>query len=225
MDSLTRRTYVSVIGTLIFVWIFLFIPAWSLSFWQAWIYWGAFSIPVIVISLYFLKKNPVFMESRLKAGPTAEKELAQKIIQFFLSLFFIALLVIPGFDYRLHWSFVPIQLVIGGDILVLLGFWAVHMVFNENTFASATIQIHNKQKVISTGLYKYVRHPMYAGAGILIIGTPLALGSYWAFLPVLGMGVGVVFRLLHEERYLLQHLPGYKKYCEKVKHHLIPFVW
>lgn len=225
MNNLKGRTYFSVIGTLLYIWIFLFIPAWSLHFWQAWIFWFVFSIPVIGITLYFLKKDPVFMESRLKAGPIAEKEKSQKWIQLVLSFFFLSFLILPGLDFRYHWSSVSVILVVIGDLFVLLGFWMVFLVFKENSFASATIEINKNQKVISTGLYKYIRHPMYAGAALLVGVMPIALGSYWTFLFVIPMGIGVVLRILNEEKYLQKNLVGYTAYCKKVPYRLIPFVW
>lgn len=165
------------------------------------------------------------MESRLKAGPIAEKEKSQKIIQAFSSLFFMVLLIIPGLDFRFHWSFVPFVLVLFGDVCILVGFWIVYLVFAENNFASATIQIGKGQRVISTGPYRFIRHPMYAGAGLLVGAMPFALGSYWAFIPVVLMGVGIVLRIFHEEKYLTKKLKGYKDYCRKVSYRLIPFVW
>ncbi len=225
MKTLWIRTLLSVIGTALFLWVLLFLPAQSLTFWQAWIFWSIFSVAVTIISFYFLKKDPNFMESRLKAGPIAEKEKSQKIIQAFSSLFFMALLIIPGFDFRFHWSSVPLVLVIFGNACVLAGFWIVYLVFSENNFASATIQIGKGQRVISTGPYRFIRHPMYAGAGLMVGAMPLALGSYWAFIPVLLMGVGIVLRIFHEEKYLTKNLKGYGDYCRKVSYRIIPFVW
>jgi protein-S-isoprenylcysteine O-methyltransferase Ste14 len=225
MSSVQKRTYLSVIGTIAYIWAFLFIPAWSIYFWQAWIFWSIFSILVIIISVYFLKTNPTFMESRLHVGPLAEKEKSQKIIQFFSSIFFLLVLIIPGFDFRYHWSSIPVSLVLFADFCIVIGFWIVFLVFKENTFASAIIQIGKNQKVIQSGPYQYIRHPMYAGAALLVGAMPIALGSYWAFLFVIFMGIGLVFRIIYEEKLLLQQLSGYKKYYTRVRYRLIPFVW
>jgi protein-S-isoprenylcysteine O-methyltransferase Ste14 len=165
------------------------------------------------------------MERRLHAGPLTEKEKSQRIIQIFSSVFFLSLLIEPGLDFRFHWSSVPVPLVLVGDIGVLLGFWIVFLVFRENGFASATIEIRKGQKVIATGPYRFIRHPMYAGASLLVGSMPFALGSYWAFLFVGLMGAGLVARILKEESYLSKNLPGYTAYCQTVRYRLIPFIW
>lgn len=178
-----------------------------------------------LITIYLWKKDPKLLERRVNAGPSAEKETKQKRIQVFASLAFIALMIVPSLDHRFSWSNVPVLVVIGGDILAALGFFIVFLVFKENTFTAATIEIAPDQTVISTGPYAVVRHPMYAGALIMLFGTPLALGSWWALLLFILMTFVIIWRLLDEERFLAKSLPGYNEYCKKVPYRLIPSIW
>ena len=203
----------------------LFAPAWSFNFWQAWVYLMVFSVSAALITIYLWKKDPKLLERRVEAGPAAEKEKTQKIIQFFASISFFTLLVIPALDHRFGWSSVPFYIVITGDILVVLGFLLIFLVFRENTFAAATIRVSTDQKVITTGPCSIVRHPMYVGALIMLLGTPLALGSWWGLLLYIPFLLIVVWRLLDEEKYLYRNLPGYKEYCQKVRYRLIPLLW
>jgi len=138
---------------------------------------------------------------------------------------FIALLVVPAFDFRFGWSAVPLSVVAVGDILVAVGFYFIFLVYRENTFASATIEVAENQKVVSTGPYALVRHPMYASALLYLIGTPLALGSYWGFLAFLFMMSFLIWRLFDEERFLAKNLPGYVEYQRQVQYRLVPNVW
>lgn len=205
--------------------LFFFLPAWTLDFFQAWLFWLTFSIPTIAITLYLLQKDIRLLEFRTRQGPSAEKEISQKIIQVFASIFFILLLIVPGIDHRYHWSNVPFYLSIVGDVFVLLGFIIVFFVFKENSFASGVIETDREQKVITTGPYRIVRHPMYTGGLLLLLFTPLALGSYLALIFAFLLFVIIVIRLLYEEKFLLKNLPGYKEYCEQTRHRLIPFIW
>jgi protein-S-isoprenylcysteine O-methyltransferase Ste14 len=203
----------------------IFLPARSLNYWQEWVYWFIFSSCCFYATIYFLKNDLRLIESRLSAGPVSEKEISQKIIQSFASIFFIAMLVIPGFDFRYHWSEIPSFLVIIADGFVFLGFWIIFLVFKENSFASSIIEVGSDQKVISTGPYRLVRHPMYSGGILLCMFTPIALGSYLGIIPACGVSIVIVFRLLDEEEFLSYNLEGYKEYCEKVCYRLIPWIW
>jgi protein-S-isoprenylcysteine O-methyltransferase Ste14 len=232
MSNNDKKTYNLKIETLIgFVQLIamlglsLFLPAGSFNFWQAWVYLIIFVVSAALITIYLWKKDPKLLESRVKAGPGAEKERTQKIIQLFASIFFIAILITPSLDYRFGWSDVPLYIVILGNLLVVLGFFLVFLVFRENTFAAATIEASRDQKVITTGPYSIVRHPMYIGALIMLFGTPLALGSWWGLLTLILMTLVIALRLLDEEKFLLKNLPGYKEYCQKTRYRLIPFIW
>jgi protein-S-isoprenylcysteine O-methyltransferase Ste14 len=179
----------------------------------------------IFTTLSLMRHDPALLERRMRAGPTAEKRPAQKLIMLGTSVGFIALLIVPALDRRWGWSAVPPVGVMVGDALVLIGFLLIVRVYRENTFTSATIQIVEHQRVISTGPYAMVRHPMYASAFLYLVGTPLALGSYWGLVPIVAMLPLLIWRLLDEERFLAAQLPGYADYETRVRHRLVPFVW
>jgi protein-S-isoprenylcysteine O-methyltransferase Ste14 len=200
----------------------LFVPAGTTQYWQAWIYLAVFFGASGLITLYLIRKDPALLERRLHGGPTAEKKKTQKIIMLFVSFGFTALLVVPGFDYRFGWSRVPLYIVIAGDALTALGLYITFLAYKANTFAFATIQVTPNQKVISTGPYAIVRHPMYAGGTLYLWGMPLALGSYWGLLPLIVMIPFLIWRLFDEERFLAENLPRYTEYCQKVRYRLMP---
>jgi protein-S-isoprenylcysteine O-methyltransferase Ste14 len=203
----------------------LFVSAATIHYPQAWAYLGVFFGASFLITLYLMKKDPALLQRRLNAGPMAEKEKTQKIIMFFASVGFIALLIVPALDYRFVWSRAPLYAAIAGDILTALAFCIIFLVYRENSFTSATIEIAEDQKVISSGPYAIVRHPMYAGGLLLFIGTPLALGSYWGLLAFAATLPALVWRLLDEEKFLSRNLPGYIEYKASVRYRLIPFIW
>jgi protein-S-isoprenylcysteine O-methyltransferase Ste14 len=196
-----------------------------LDFWEAWAFLSVFFFPVLFITLYFLRKDPKLIERRLRVGPVAEKRMSQKLIQSIASLFFILSFLVPGFDHRFHWSLVPTILVIAADGILLLGFFIVFFVFKENSYTSAVVEVGTDQKVICTGPYAVVRHPMYSGALLLFFFMPISLGSWWALLLALPMFVVIVLRLLDEEKFLLRSLAGYGEYCQNVRYRLIPRIW
>jgi protein-S-isoprenylcysteine O-methyltransferase Ste14 len=202
----------------------LFLSAGTILYWQAWGYLGVSSGASLLITLYLSRYDPALLARRVSAGPTAEKERPQKIIVLVTSLGFIALLNVPGLDNRFGWSTAPPAVAILGDVLVLVGFFVVFLVYKENSFASARIEIAKGQRVISTGPYAIVRHPMYAGGLLVMIGTPLALGSYWGLLALAPTSPFLLWRILDEERFLATSLPGYAEYCAKLRWRLIPGV-
>jgi protein-S-isoprenylcysteine O-methyltransferase Ste14 len=203
----------------------LFLPAGTAQYWQAWAFLAVFFGASLLITLYLMEKDPALLKRRLGGGPTAEKERTQKIIMFFTTIGFIALLVVPALDYRFKWSSVPLYMVIAGDILTALGFYIVFLVYKENTFTFATIEVASDQKVISTGPYAIVRHPMYAGSLLYLLGMPFALGSYWGLLVLAATMPFLILRLFDEERFLSRNLPGYTEYCAKVRWRLMPGVF
>jgi protein-S-isoprenylcysteine O-methyltransferase Ste14 len=222
LSELKKKAFFRFIMAPIFMGLMLFLPAGSLNYWQAWIYCAVLFIPVLFVVLYFLKKDPELLERRMRFR---EKEETQKTIQKLGFIIFFIGFLIPGLDYRYQWSNVPVQLVIVSNIIVLSGYLFVFFVLRENSYASRIIEVEKGQKVISTGPYAIVRHPMYLGVLLMLLFTPLALGSYWAlifFLPLLPI---IVLRLLNEEEVLFRELPGYNEYCRKTKYHLVPFVW
>jgi len=210
------------IMALIVVGLFLFLPAWTLDYWEAWAYIGVIFVPAFFVITYFLIYDPEFMLRRMQFR---EKEAQQRRIIGFSYIFFIIGFLLPGFDHRFGWSNIPIGLVIAADVLVFLGYMIVIMVFRENRYASRTIRVEKEQKVIDTGPYSMIRHPMYLGQVIMFLATPIALGSYWAILPFLSIPVVLVYRILNEEEVLTRELPGYKEYCQKTRYRLIPYIW
>ena len=203
----------------------LFVSAGTIHYPQAWAYLGVFFGASFLITLYLMKKDPALLQRRLNAGPMAEREKTQKIIMFFASVGFIALLIVPALDYRFVWSRALLYAATAGDILTALAFYIIFLVYKENSFTSATIEIAENQKVISSGPYAIVRHPMYAGGLLLFIGTPLALGSYWGLLAFAATLPALIWRLLDEEKVLSRNLPGYVEYKASVQYRLIPFIW
>ena len=225
MDALSKNTLAKLAFFQLLIAVLLFLPAWTLHFWQAWLFWMVFTAAQLTITLYFLRTDPHLIENRLKAGPRAESRPAQKLILFFAVILSLALVILPGLDHRFGWSVVPVPLVLLGDLGVVAGMSITFFVFRANTHAAATVKVEENQQVISTGLYGIVRHPMCFGALVLFIATPLALGSFWTILVVPLLFAVLALRLLDEERFLRANLPGYTAYCQKVRFHLIPFLW
>jgi protein-S-isoprenylcysteine O-methyltransferase Ste14 len=172
-----------------------------------------------------IKCDQRLLAGRVKAGPVAEVQKGQQIIQSLASLFFIGLFIVPGLDYRFHWSAVPAVVSWVSEGFVALGFFIVFLVFRENSYTSAIIEVSDEQRVITSGPYSVVRHPMYAGASLLLLFAPLALGSWVALLCPLPLILVVAVRLIEEEKYLMANLSGYEAYRQKVRYRLIPFIW
>lgn len=225
MKNLNTRAWLGLAFLAVAMSLLLFLPAGTLLYWQAWVYLAIFFGASILTTLYLMRKDPALLERRLSGGPTAEKEKSQKIIMLFASIGYIGMIIVPALDHRFRWSSVPVPVVISGDTLATLGFYVIFLVYKENTFASATIQVVGDQKVISTGPYAVVRHPMYAGGLVLFVGSPLALGSYWGILALAAMMPFLIWRLFDEERFLAKNLPGYTEYRAKVRWRLIPRVF
>jgi protein-S-isoprenylcysteine O-methyltransferase Ste14 len=202
----------------------LFVSAGTLHYWQAWAYLAVFFGASVFHTLYLMQHDPALLQRRLKGGPTAEKERAQQIIMLGTSMGFIALLVVPALDHRFGWSLVPLPVVLAGNALIAAGYYVIFLVFRENTFTSATIEVAPDQKVISTGPYAWVRHPMYAGGSLYLLGMPLALGSYWGSLPLLATLPFLLWRLFDEEKFLTKNLSGYSEYMQRVQWRLVPGV-
>jgi protein-S-isoprenylcysteine O-methyltransferase Ste14 len=225
MASLNARAWLALVVVAAVMALLLFVPAGTLHDWQAWVYLSIFFGASSITTLDLMKRDPALLQRRMRGGPTAETETTQKVIMFFASVGFIALLVVPALDHRFGWSVVPLAGVVAGDILVAMGFYVIFRVYRVNTFTAATIQVAADQRVISTGPYAIVRHPMYAGASLYVIGTPLALGSYWGLLAAAAMLPFLIWRLVDEERLLARNLPGYTEYQQRVPHRLVPWMW
>jgi protein-S-isoprenylcysteine O-methyltransferase Ste14 len=225
MNILNIKAFGGLLFLLLVMAALLFIPAGTLAYWQAWVFLAVYFAASLAITLYLMKKDPALLERRMSGGPAAEKEPIQKIIMSFVSLGFIGLFVLAALDHRFAWSHMPPYAALAGDALVVLGWLGIFFVFRENAFASATIELAPDQKVISTGPYALVRHPMYAGGLVMFLGISIALGSWWGLLVLAAMMPALLWRLLDEEKFLARNLTGYREYQKRVRYRLIPRVW
>jgi protein-S-isoprenylcysteine O-methyltransferase Ste14 len=214
----------SLFGTLALI-AMVFIPAGTLNYWQGWTYIGSFIFASVLYTIYLVKYDPALLQRRRQVGPSHEKEPAQKIIILFIFVAFVTLIVLPPLDYRFGWSPVPWYVSVVGDTLVALSFYFFYLASKVNTYAAANVRVEEGQRIIDTGVYRLVRHPMYVGALFLIIGTPLALGSWWTLLLTPVFLVLLYFRIASEEKVLIRDLAGYAEYQQRVKYRLIPFIW
>ncbi len=200
----------------------LFLPAGTFGYWEAWVFIAVFVACNLSLTIWVAINDPQLLERRMRAGPTAEKEKSQKIIVTIVLLSVILGVLIPALDRRFGWSDVPTAVVILGNALIAISYVGFYFVFRENTYGAATIRVEENQKVISTGPYAIVRHPMYAAALVLMLGIPLALGSWWGLL-AFALGVpALVWRILDEERLLKRDLRGYAEYMQRTRFRLIP---
>jgi protein-S-isoprenylcysteine O-methyltransferase Ste14 len=223
--TLNARAWLAFAILLAVMALLLFVPAGTVRYWQAWVYLSIFAATGALMTIYLARHDPALLERRMRGGPGAEQQPAQKRIMRFITLAFVALLVVPALDYRYGWSDISLPLVLAGDALVAVGFYLIFLVYRENTFAAATVNVVADQRVISTGPYAIVRHPMYGSALLYLVGTPLALGSYWAFLPIAALIPLLIWRILDEERLLRESLPGYHEYQRTVRCRLVPGIW
>ena len=203
----------------------LFIPAGTLNYWQAWVFLAVFEVCAQALGIYFLVHDRTLIERRMKIGPVAEQRPAQKFISTLFILGFVGFVVLPAFDHRFGWSPVaPIVSVIA-NVVIVLSFLLFFEVMKSNTYAASTIQVEEGQSVISTGPYAYVRHPMYSGVLLLVAAMPFALGSWWSVLLLVPFFPVLVWRILDEESFLRENLPGYAGYMQRVRYRLVPGVW
>jgi protein-S-isoprenylcysteine O-methyltransferase Ste14 len=203
----------------------LFAPVGTFDYWQAWVVLAVFSSAALAMTVYLAKHDPALLARRMQRGPLAEKQRHQTAIRVVAWLAFIAAFLVSAFDHRAGWSRVPPAIVVAGDAIVVVGQFIIFLVFRVNTFTSAIIEVDRDQRVVSTGPYAVVRHPMYAGSLVMLLGVPIALGSWWGVLAVPVMAVVTVWRLLDEEKLLVTNLPGYAEYRDRVKYRLVPGVW
>jgi protein-S-isoprenylcysteine O-methyltransferase Ste14 len=224
-DDLTKTALIKIARFVVALAVLLFLPAWTLAYWQAWLFWVILCAACVLITLDLVRHDPRLVERRLNAGPTAEKERSQQIIQTLTSGLFILLFIIPGFDHHFGWSRVPALISLVANLGVVLGFVIIFFVFKANSFASSIIEVSDAQRVVSTGPYAVVRHPMYAGSLVMLACIPPALGSWWGLLLIIPIVGVLVWRLLDEERFLVRNLPGYAAYCEQTRYRLVPGLW
>ncbi len=221
-SKLVKKILLFVPLGILIVGLMLFLPAGSLGYWQAWLFMGTLFLPFFVVVFYFLKHDPEFLVRRLKFK---EKEAKEKSIIKIAQLLFLIAFLVPGIDYRLGWSHVPSWLVITADFVIFISYMFVFYVFKVNSYASRIVEVEKGQKLITAGPYSVIRHPMYAGIIPLYLCVPLALGSYFALIPIVPILIVIVLRIFDEEKVLLRDLKGYKEYTKRVKYRLIPYVW
>ena len=219
------QTVASSLGGLVLFGLLLFLPAGTFDYWQAWAFIAVFTISTTGLSIYLLLTNPAVLQRRMNAGPTAETRTVQKIASSGLFVSFAAVMVLSALDHRFGWSPVPTAVSLAGNVLVVLGLGIGSLVVLQNSYAAANITVEDDQKVVSTGLYGLVRHPMYLGALIMLVGFPLALGSYWGLVILIPIAIAFAVRIFDEEKALNQELVGYPEYTQQVHYRLMPYVW
>ncbi len=203
----------------------VFWPAGTFDYWRGWTFIAVFAAATTIPSLYLAATDPAALRRRMQAGPAAETRPLQKLIISFAFVSLGATIVVSALDFRFGWSSVPAAISVIGDVLVALGLGIAMLVVIQNSYASANITVEAGQELVSTGLYGLVRHPMYFGNVVLMVGIPLALGSYWGLLFLIpGLAVLAV-RIVDEEKVLAQDLAGYPDYAQKVQYRLLPYVW
>lgn len=222
---MSLRLLVSLVALILIMAALLFGAAGTFDYWQAWLFLVSYFAASLVVSIWLARNDPALLERRMRGGPFAEGERNQKIIMTITSFGFIALLVVAGLDRRLGWSRMPGEVTILGDVLLLAGWVGILAVFRANSYAAATIQVAAGQRVISTGPYAIVRHPMYATALVMLFGIPISLASWWDVLVLVAILPALAWRLIDEERMLIRHLDGYTDYRRKVRWRLIPYIW
>jgi protein-S-isoprenylcysteine O-methyltransferase Ste14 len=224
MKTALQATATSLAGFVLFG-LALFWPAGTFAYWQAWSFIAVFAVLGTVYSVYLGIKDPEVLRRRMRTGPVAESRPVQQMVAAGVYVLFAALLVVSALDHRFGWSHVPAAICLAGLALVILGLLITMMVVTQNSYAAATITVEADQKVVTTGLYGIVRHPMYFGALIMFAGIPLALDSYWGLLVLLPVPIGLAYRIIDEERALSDELRGYREYMQQVRYRLVPHVW
>ncbi|WP_370499802.1 isoprenylcysteine carboxylmethyltransferase family protein [Mycolicibacterium sp. jd] len=214
----------SVLGAAYFVAV-LFWPAGTFDYWQAWVFLAVFIVTTLGPTFFLAVRHPDALARRMKAGPTAETRPAQRLIITLTVVLVTATFVLSALDHRFGWSSAPAWVVVVGNTLVALGLSGAQLVVVQNHYAAATVRVEAGQPLVSTGLYGLVRHPMYTGTVVMMLGTPLALGSLWGLLGVAASAPVLVARILDEEKMLTAELAGYRDYRQRVRYRLVPWVW
>jgi protein-S-isoprenylcysteine O-methyltransferase Ste14 len=202
----------------------LFLPAGTFHYWQAWVFLAVFALSTWIPSVYLMRTNPAALERRMR-GPFAETRTLQRVVIAVLFICFPAMFVVSALDHRFGWSPVPASISLVGDVLVAVGLGVAMFVVIQNSYAAVNVTVESGQQLVSTGLYGLVRHPMYTGNVILMLGVPLALGSYWGLVVVVPGLIVLALRILDEEDLLEHELSGYREYTQRVHYRLVPYVW
>ena len=221
-----KKLFIQAITKFIFgfliIGLLLFIPAGTLNYWNAWLFIGILFIPMLIVGIILMIKNPDLLRKRLNSK---EKESEQEVLLLLGGVMFICGFVVAGLNYRFEWVILPKWIVFMATIIFLLAYVLYAEVLRENMYLSRIIEVQENQKVIDTGLYGIVRHPMYLSTLLLFLSIPLVLGSLFSFLIFLVYPLIIVKRIKNEEKVLEQGLKGYLEYKKKVKYRLIPFIW
>lgn len=217
-----RLTYIRLFMAIPALGLMFFLPAGTLNYWEAWLYMAVLFVPLFFMARFLIKNDPALLERRMRMR---EREREQGILIKLSYVYFLVTFLLPGFDRRFEWSDAPAWMVLLANGLVLAGYLFVTWVFRTNSYASRVVEVEEKQKVIDTGPYAIVRHPMYLGMGLLYVMSPLALGSYWAMIPAVLIIPILIARILNEEKVLVRDLHGYEEYRRKVKFRMLPYLW
>ena len=207
---------------IVLIGLLLFLPAWTFEYFGAWIFMGVLLIPVMIMGVVLFIKAPALLEKRLQ---NKEKETTQKGVIALSGLMFIGGFVLSALDFRFGWSYVPLWLTITAAVIFLAGYGMYAEVMRENAYLSRAVEVQEGQKVVDTGLYGVVRHPMYLATLLMFLPMPLILQSFWGLIPFAIYPFAIVARILNEEKVLISGLEGYEEYKNKVKYRLIPFIW
>ncbi|MED5814925.1 isoprenylcysteine carboxylmethyltransferase family protein [Mycolicibacterium sp. 050232] len=203
----------------------LFLPAGTFNYWQAWAFLAVYAGLSMYFTVYLLRKDKAIVERRMRVGQKAETRPVQKGVVAVIAVLSVATPVFCGFDHRFGWSPVPTVISLVGFAMFVVGLGITMFVIIQNNYASANITVESEQKLVSTGLYGLVRHPMYMGALLMVAGMPLALGSWWALAVLVPVLILYAFRIQDEEKLLRQQLAGYGEYTQRVHYRLVPLVW
>lgn len=206
----------------ILIGLMLFLPAWTFNYFGAWLFLGVLFLPMLIMGAVMLIKAPALLEKRLN---NKEKEATQRGVVALSGLAFLGGFLISAFDFRFSWSSVPLWVTIAAAVLFLIGYGLYAEVMRENAYLSRTVEVQEGQKVIDTGLYGVVRHPMYLATLLMFLPIPLILQSFWGLIPMASYPVVIIIRILNEEKVLTDGLDGYAEYKTRVKYRLIPFIW
>ena len=220
--SLALRASTKYMFGVVIVAILIFLPAGSLCYWQGWLFMATLFVPILVAGVVMIVKSPALLESRLKAK---EGQREQDVVVKLSGLLFIAAFVVAGFNWRYAWLVLPDWIAWSAAVVFILCYLLYAEVMRENAYLSRTIEIQDGQRVVDTGLYSVVRHPMYTATTLLFLAMPLVLASPISLLIMLLYIPLIVVRIIHEERYLKVNLEGYTEYTERIKYRLIPYIW
>jgi protein-S-isoprenylcysteine O-methyltransferase Ste14 len=220
--QLTTKALVRLVAGSIILLAMLLLPAGTVAYWEAWAYMAVLFVPITLVLIYLLRNDPELLERRMR---TKEKDAEQALIVKLGSVSYVLAFLLPGVDRRVGWSLVPAAAVVVADVLVLLGYGLFILVLRENSYASRLVEVEQGQRVVTTGPYAIVRHPMYLGMLVMFLSTPVALGSWWAVIPALPLVAILVARIRNEEKLLVKELEKYQEYTQITKYHLIPGIW